>query len=107
MEVADLERELDGLLVDNSAEGIFQLHARAFTDERFFELEKSRIFDRSWLYAAHESELVGAGAFLSRRVGTKDIILTRDADGEIRALINACAHRGARVCRETAGCAKV
>jgi phenylpropionate dioxygenase-like ring-hydroxylating dioxygenase large terminal subunit len=103
----EIEQELDGLINDNSDQGIFRIQAKAFTDPRFFTLEKERIFKRSWIYAAHESELAGPNAFLSRKIAGKLLIITRDDKGEIHALVNACQHRGALVCREESGCTKV
>src|SRR5262249_36211075 len=54
----------------------------------------------------HESEVNNPGDFISREVGGRPLILIRGADGQIRVLVNSCTHRGAQVCRESAGNAK-
>ena len=36
----------------------------------------------------------------------RSILFTRDAKGQLRALLNTCPHRGAQVCRERKGNAK-
>ena len=33
-----------------------------YTDPEFYALEREHLFKRSWLYAAHDTELEGAGA---------------------------------------------
>ncbi len=103
----DVMDALAGLVSDNPADGLFRVQATAFTDPHLFALEQAHIFKRTWLYAAHESEVEQPNAFVSRRVGGMALLITRDENGEVQALINACRHRGALVCREDAGCKRV
>ena len=65
------------------------------------ELE-SMVF-RSWLYAGHESQIPDPGDFFQYEIGEDAFIISRDADGEVHALVNSCRHRGARVCVEPEG----
>ena len=39
-----------------------------------------------------------AGDYLLLEIGEDSLIIVRGDDGEIRALMNICRHRGARVC---------
>ena len=94
------------LIIDNRADGVFRVHRRAFTDPHLLELEKCRVFDQSWLYAGHASEIPQPGDFRARRVAGRPVILVRGGDGTIRILLNTCTHRGALVCREQTGNAK-
>jgi p-cumate 2,3-dioxygenase alpha subunit len=93
------------LLVD-PAQRVFKVARRNFVDHEIFEAEKERIFDRCWLYLGHSSELPKPGYFISRSVAGRSILFTRDAKGQLRALLNTCPHRGAQVCRERKGNAK-
>ncbi len=93
------------LLVD-PAQRIFKVARRNFVDHEIYEAEKEKIFDRSWLYLGHSSELPKPGDFISRSVAGRSILFTRDAKGQLRALLNTCPHRGAQVCRERKGNAK-
>ncbi|VFN00341.1 MAG: benzoate/toluate 1,2-dioxygenase alpha subunit [Candidatus Kentron sp. G] len=103
----DPEHTLDTLIEDNADSGTFRVHVKAFTDPAIFEKEKQRVFRKTWFYAAHESELPTPESFVSRKVAGQSLIISRDANGELHALINACRHRGALVCREDAGSSKL
>jgi len=74
-----------------------------YTDEDIFALDLEHIFYKDWLFVAHSVELPEAGSFLTLQIGAFPILLTRAADGLIRAFVNSCRHRGARVCPEAAG----
>lgn len=79
------------------------VHRAAYVDPAVFALEQERIFRRTWLYLAHESEVPRAGDFLLTRLGPEEVILVRNEDGALALLHNRCAHRGARLVTEPAG----
>jgi p-cumate 2,3-dioxygenase alpha subunit len=91
------------LVHNDQAQGVFQVARRSFTDPAIFEREYAQIFDKCWLYLGHVSELPKPGSFLTRTVARRNILFTRDAQGEMHALLNSCPHRGATVCRERSG----
>jgi Rieske 2Fe-2S family protein len=68
-----------------------------------YERELRELVFRSWIYAGHVSELANPGDYLLLDVGEDSLIIVRDESGEVRALMNVCRHRGARVCEEVAG----
>jgi len=74
-----------------------------YTDPGIFALDLEQIFYRDWLFVAHSAELPETGSYLTLQIGAYPILLTRAADGLIRAFLNSCRHRGARVCPEAAG----
>jgi phenylpropionate dioxygenase-like ring-hydroxylating dioxygenase large terminal subunit len=78
-----------------------------YTDPTFYALEREHLFGTSWLYAAHDSELVGEGAWVRRDIAGTPVVLVRGADDQVRAFINACRHRGAPVVAGDAGCARL
>ena len=90
-------------VIDDAAAGRFLVPRKAFTSQDVFEQEYAAIFDTCWLYLGHASELAEPGSFLTRTVARRPILFTRDKDGEYSALLNACPHRGALVCRERKG----
>ncbi len=100
--VVDNER-----MVDNDREGQrFRVARKAFVSQEVFERERANIFDKVWLFLGHESELNKPGDFVTRSVGGRTLIFTRDSKNQFHALLNTCPHRGARVCRERTGNAK-
>jgi len=94
---------LDTLVRDEPQIGRFSVHRSAMTSPEIFALEKTRIFDRSWLYLGHASEIPEKGDFRRRIVGGRPLIFIHGSDGKVRALHNTCTHRGAEVCRQDAG----
>lgn len=77
---------------------------RVFTDPQFYRREQDRIFKGDcWSFVALEAEIAEPGDFKSTYVGETPVIVTRDSDGSIHAVVNRCAHRGALVCREMRG----
>ena len=90
-------------IIDDTGAGQFLVPRRAFTSPAVFEQEYAAIFDRCWLYLGHASELPEPGSFLTRKVARRPILFSRDKAGEFHALLNACPHRGALVCRERHG----
>ena len=93
-------------VIDDHERGLFRVHRDAFTESSVLERERRAIFDHSWLFLGHESELQKPGDFITRRVAERPILVTRDKEGRLRAFLNACSHRGNMVCREKSGNAK-
>lgn len=98
--------ECEGLVIDNTSDGLFRVNRRVFTDPHILELERQRVFAHSWIYAGHASEIPQPGDFRARHVAGRPVILVRGSDGQVRVLLNTCTHRGALVCRQPSGNAK-
>ena len=81
----------------------FSVHASVYTDPAIFEAEMRNIFERSWCYVGHESEIERPGDFRTSAVGRIPVIVSRGDDGKVHVNINACRHRGTVVCREEHG----
>ncbi|MDX6343204.1 MAG: hypothetical protein QOH87_3342, partial [Trebonia sp.] len=77
-----------------------------YRDAEVFALEMERIFKRTWVFMAHDSELAASGDYLTMRIGTEPVVLVRGEDDQVRVLVNRCMHRGAIVCERAAGNAK-
>ena len=90
-----LQATLDNAVVDDAEAGVYRANRSIFTDEEVFELEMKHIFEGNWIYLAHESQLPNSGDYFTVYMGRQPVVITRDKDGELHCLINACAHRGA------------
>jgi phenylpropionate dioxygenase-like ring-hydroxylating dioxygenase large terminal subunit len=68
----------------------------SYVSPEYFELEKSRIFQKSWLLFGHESDIPNAGDCEVKDIAVlgMSIIVARGHDGVIRAFHNVCRHRG-------------
>lgn len=75
----------------------------AFVSDDICRLEFERIFDRGWMFLAHESEIPAAGDYVARMLGSAPVIVIRDKGAAIHALLNSCRHRGTKICRADAG----
>ncbi|MFC4591338.1 aromatic ring-hydroxylating oxygenase subunit alpha [Sphaerisporangium corydalis] len=74
-----------------------------YTDENIFALEQQRIFESMWFCAARSADLARPGAYRTVQVGRESVIVSRAKDGSVRAFLNVCRHRGARLCTEESG----
>lgn len=93
----------EGLVREDHRRGVFRVHRSVMTSEAILALERERIFDKSWLYLGHESEVEKPGDFRRREVGGRPLIFIRGKDGAVRAFHNSCTHWGAKVCRTDQG----
>jgi phenylpropionate dioxygenase-like ring-hydroxylating dioxygenase large terminal subunit len=66
-----------------------------YSSEEQLQRERARIFARSWQYAGRAALVAGPGSYLTTDAGGIPILVTRDRDGELRAFLNVCRHRGA------------
>lgn len=94
--------ELRALVNDQAG----QVDPRIYSDKDIFDIEMDRVFGRSWLYLAHESQLMRAGDYFNTYMGNDQVVVVRQADGAVAAFLNMCSHRGMKVCRADFGNAK-
>ena len=76
---------------------------RVFWDPSIYERELERIFARSWLFVAHESQVEAPGSFVTSYMGEDSVIVARADGGAINVFLNSCPHRGNRVCFADSG----
>lgn len=77
--------------------------ASMFIDPHLYEVEMEKIFGRCWLFLTHESAIPNYGDFVTAKMGEDEVLVVRQADGTVKAFLNVCRHRGARVCPVEAG----
>ncbi|MBU3032179.1 Rieske 2Fe-2S domain-containing protein [Paracoccus marinaquae] len=105
--IIEKARELDHLLEvavqDDHEAGLYRCRRDIFTNEDLYELEMKHIFEGNWVYLAHESQIPEINDYYTTWIGRQPIVITRDKTGELNAVINACAHKGAMLCRRKQG----
>ena len=65
-----------------------------YADADVLRREGERIFARSWQYAGHLGQIGETGGFFAATAGQIPVVVTRARDGELRAFLNVCRHRG-------------
>ncbi len=80
-----------------------QIPVGEYVDEARFARERDRIFRALPNLVAASTELAEPGAFLTRAIAGVPVVLIRGEDGDARAFINVCRHRGATVVLEDRG----
>ncbi|MCM2131274.1 aromatic ring-hydroxylating oxygenase subunit alpha [Larsenimonas rhizosphaerae] len=92
-------------LVPEPDELVFKDHIRTpmYDDAALFDAEMDRIFKKTWVWVAHESEIPDKGSFKLSQVGRDPVIVVRDRKGRIHVMINRCRHRAATVCEVKQG----
>ena len=91
---------------DRPGDGVFRVHPAVYTDPELFELEMKFIFERTWSFLALESQIPKPNDFVTGTIARTPVIVTRTADHQVRAFVNACRHKGATVCRSEHGNAR-
>ncbi|HYQ38405.1 MAG TPA: aromatic ring-hydroxylating dioxygenase subunit alpha [Pseudomonas sp.] len=80
-----------------------RMAGKVFWDAEIYEQELEKIFARCWLFVAHESQIPKAGDYVATTMGEDEVLVVRQKDASIKVLINACPHRGNKVCFAEAG----
>ena len=74
-----------------------------YEDPGLFDEEMDKIFKKTWVWIAHESEFPDKGSFRLSNVGLEPVIVVRDRKGKIHCMVNRCRHRAATVCEVKKG----
>ncbi len=88
-EAEDLEAKQP--FIDN---GLEVLDPSRYYSPEFMTREWERMWTRTWLIAAIETDIPEPGDYSVFRLGRESIIIVRQEDGSVKALYNVCAHRG-------------
>ncbi|GAA4735159.1 aromatic ring-hydroxylating dioxygenase subunit alpha [Modestobacter marinus] len=93
-------------ITEQPASLIPTLPGRYYTDPAVFAQEQSRVFEDMWFCVVRSSDLPTPGSFEKVQVGRESVLVVRSRDGQLRAFLNVCRHRGAQICTEDSGTVK-
>jgi phenylpropionate dioxygenase-like ring-hydroxylating dioxygenase large terminal subunit len=85
--------------VDQQLTDGFTLPATWYWHEAVFVREREQIFSRMWQYAGPSDWISEPGQYFPCKAGQTPLVVTRGDDGEVRAFVNICRHRGCAVVR--------
>ena len=81
-----------------------QVPFQVYTDEEIYAREQECIFrGPTWNFLCLEAELPNNGDYKTTYVGDTPIIVVRDNEGTINAMVNRCVHKGSLVCYKPRG----
>jgi len=92
---------------DRPADGVFRVRKDIYYDPELFELEMKYIFERTWSFIGHESQLPKPHDWLATHIGRVPVLMARDGKGKVGAFFNACRHKGAKLTRTESGNCKL
>ncbi len=84
---------LESLLIDADVAQAWTLPSNLYTDAAIFEVEKEKIFGRSWQVVGHHDQVASAGEYFTTEMVGEPLLIVRGADGKLRAFYNVCRHR--------------
>ncbi|HMO67813.1 MAG TPA: aromatic ring-hydroxylating dioxygenase subunit alpha [Novosphingobium sp.] len=97
----DGDRAPDFLRMESPADiPLEPVAASRYTSADFLKLETAAVWHRSWQFACREDAIPQPGDCHLYEVAGKSAIIVRQADGSIKALQNACLHRGRKLVTE-------
>ncbi len=77
-----------------------------YTDPAIYARDLERLFRRHWHCLGHISILPKPYDFEVFSMAGEQVILSRDGDGALHAMLNVCRHKGAALCTEPKGNAR-
>ena len=91
----------------DQAPAIMQMPVDAYLNPTRYAAEVERIFKHLPLGLALSLELPEPGCYRALTILGVPVLLVRGADGNVRAFLNVCRHRGAKLCEDGSGEARV
>ncbi|HEY9064900.1 MAG TPA: Rieske 2Fe-2S domain-containing protein, partial [Burkholderiaceae bacterium] len=80
-----------------------RVHRDLYISPEVFELEQEHFFANTWNYVGHASQVPNAGDYITNEIAGRPLIVVRQGDGSIKALMNRCAHKGSRLVTQPCG----
>jgi len=82
---------------NDRAESVMEQSTDVYLDETRFADEVRELFLRRPVFAALSVELPRPGSFKTLEIPGCPVVVVREQDGSVRAMVNVCRHRGANV----------
>jgi|SRR5579871_1525833 len=91
-------------LLDWPAAGVTRAPYKVMSDPQIYAWEQQNIFRGPvWNYLCLEAEIPEPGSYRTTHIGDTPVIVVRDKEGGIQAMVNRCSHKGALLCVEAGG----
>jgi glycine betaine catabolism A len=74
-----------------------------YTEPEILDLDIHKVWMSNWIYVGHISQLPKPGSYFTYQVSDEPVIILRDEQGKVQALMNICRHRGSLICNDPQG----
>lgn len=74
-----------------------------YQSSEFFQLEVQNLFRPAWLLVGHRCDFRKTGDYITFDAFDEQVVVVRDAEGQLNAFHNICRHRNARVMSGVSG----
>lgn len=74
-----------------------------YTSLELERLERDAVFARSWQMVGRVEQVAAPGQYVTADVAGEPVLVIRGEDGVLRAFLNVCRHRAARLCSDECG----
>lgn len=81
----------------------WSIPASWYVNPDIYRLEQERIFAREWMLIGFAAQIAGPGDTLARHIAGRPVFVIRNREGALRAFLNVCRHRAARLVAEGVG----
>lgn len=91
------DQRLLATLQELARPGVRATHAMPgefYTSPAFAELERTKVFRRTWVCVGHVGEIPAKGDYYTTDVAGEPLVVQRNGQGDIRVMSNVCRHRG-------------
>ena len=92
-------REVPDFLTEESYRyrGSKPLPAERYTSAAYAEAERTKMWPNVWQFAARDEDIPAPGDYIVYENAGRSYIVSRQADGSVRAFHNVCLHRGRKL----------
>ena len=80
----------EDLVDDRVSEGVFRIDRSVYTDQNIFDAEIERIFEKSWVYLCHESQIPEEGSYFAADIGRHPVVGIGQNKKGIYCFFNVC-----------------
>ena len=80
-----------------------KVNVARFFEQKYADLEVEKLWKKVWQMAAREDDIPEVGDYILYRIANLEYIVVRTSPTEIKAHVNACLHRGRKLCDHATG----
>ncbi len=97
--------EFESITQESTMTNILNLASKWYICPEIYERERNLIFKPAWWLLGPTLELSNRGDYICDRISGWPVFAIRSSDGNIRAFLNVCRHRGASLLQNGSGSA--